>query len=338
MLLVLKIIALAYIWLVLPVLVGRLWGLFQKDEHNAPVLSGLLGTLTIWAIFFIIAKQAINAKWKLSDLSRMWAIIVILLSVVAVVCLIHWKDLRLKHSVWNVKKLMISLEMLILLVAVAIFSVNDREEHMAEEVLTMYTTDSLYEYSPMNGKEKDELLTLEVEALEQQAEAPIGAYYATYVVLTHVFPTKFVRILLPIFLMPFYFSIYIAWGNYLFPASARKRYFFQIIVWLLYGTTLIEEHSVEFGIFANCWNGETLFFLGVLPIAVLLLLGEKKNARKLEDFKQPYLIAEYMVCAAAGQLLCEKGFFYVTFVWGIALIATCIKRWKDGSSITAFER
>lgn len=338
MLLVLKIITLAYIWLVLPVLVGKLWGLFRRDEHDDFVLSGILGMLTIWSIFFVTAKQAINATWKLSDLGRAWGLIVLLMSVAAVICLILQKELRTKQSMWNGKALMVSLVGIALLMVAAIFSVNDKEEHMVEEVLTMYTTDSLYEYNPMNGKSKDELLSIEVEELEQQAQAPIAAYYSTYVSMTQIFPAKFVRILLPVFLMPFYFGVYVAWGRYLFSTSARKRYLFQIIIWLLYGTTLIAERSVEFGIFANCWNGETLFFLGILPIAVLLLLGEKKNARKLEDFKQPYLIAEYMVCAAAGQLMCEKGFFYVTFVWGIALIAACIKRWKDGSSITAFER
>lgn len=335
----LKIAALAYMWLVLPVLVGRFWGLFRKDEHNDFVLSCLFGMITIWAIFFVTAKQAINAMWKLSDLSRMWGVIVILMSVAAVaVRLILRKESRTKQSMWNGKSLMVSLVGIALLVVAAIFSVNDKEEHMVEAVLTMYTTDSLYEYNPMNGKAKDELLSIEAEELEQQAQSPIAAYYSTYVSMTQIFPAKFVRIILPVFLMPFYFCVYAAWGNYLFPASARKRCLFRMIVWLLYGTTLIAERSVEFSIFANCWNGETLFFLGVLPVTVLLLLGEKKCARQLEEFKQPYLIVEYMICAAAGQLLCKEGFFYVTFVWGIALIAACIKRWKDGSSITILER
>lgn len=338
MFIVLKILALVYIWIVLPILVGRLWGLFQKDEHKDLVLSSLLGMITVWAIFFVTAKQAINAEWKLSDLSRTWGVIVILLSVAAVVCLILRKELRPKQSAGTGKKLMVSLGVIALLVVAAFFSVNDKEEHMVEEVLTMYTTDSLYEYNPMNGKAKDELLSIEVEELDQQAQSPIAAYYSTYVSMTQIFPAKFVRILLPVFLIPFYFGVYVAWGRYLFSTSARKRYLFQIIVWLLYGTTLIAERSVEFSVFANCWNGETLFFLGVLPVAVLLLLGEKKCARQLEEFKQPYLIAEYMICAAAGQLLCKEGFFYVTFVWGIALLAACIKRWKDGSSITALER
>lgn len=334
---VLKILALAYIWLALPVLAGRLWGLFQKEEHNGWEVTSLLGMLTIWAIFFVVAKQALAAECKLSELSMTWMIILILLSEASVAYMVVQKKLELDQTVWNVKKLVWGILALVIMVAAAIFSVNETEEHMVEEVLTMYTTDSLYQYSPMNGKQKEELLSIEVEELEAQSQSPIEAYFATYVSMTKINPAKFVRILLPIFLLPFYFCVYAAWGNYLFPASAKKRYLFQAVVWLLYGTTLVAERSITFQIFANCWNGETLFFLGALPAAVLILLGEKKGARELEDFKKPYLIGEYVVCAAAGQLLYAKGFFFVTFVWGVALAAACIKRWKDGSSITTVE-
>ena len=334
---VLKIFALAYVWLVLPVLLGRLWELFQKEEHNSCEISSLLGMLTVWAVFFVVARQAMASEWKLSELSGIWGLILLLMTVAAASYLAVQKKLGMLRMVWNVKNVHWIILALVILMAAAIFSVNDKEEHMVEEVLTMYTTDSLYEYSPMNGKAKEELLSIEVEELETQAQSPISAYYSTYVSMTQIYPAGFVRILLPIFLLSFYFCVYAAWGNYLFPTSPKKRYLFQAVVWLLYGTTLVTERTVMFRIFANCWNGETLFFLGVLPIAVLLLLGEKKGIRELEDFKKPYLISEYVVCAAAGQLLCTKGFFFVTFVWGIALVAACIKRWKDGSSITTVE-
>ncbi|MEI2994790.1 MAG: hypothetical protein V8T24_07955 [Roseburia hominis] len=74
------------------------------------------------------------------------------------------------------------------------------------------------------------------------------------------------------------------------------------------------------------------FFLGELPLTVLLALGEKKQLREIEAFGQPYVILYYVVSAAAGQLLYEKGFFFVTFVWGVALAAALIKRWRDGGS------
>lgn len=81
------------------------------------------------------------------------------------------------------------------------------------------------------------------------------------------------------------------------------------MVWLLYAVSLIADWSVAFGLYQNCWNGETLFFLGELPLTVLLALGEKKQLREIEAFGQPYVILYYVVSAAAGQLLYEKDSF-----------------------------
>lgn len=84
-------------------------------------------------------------------------------------------------------------------------------------------------------------------------------------------------------------------------------------------------------------RGDT-FFLGELPLTVLLVLGEKKQLREIEAFGQPYAILYYAVSAAAGQLLYEKGFFFVTFVWGAALAAALIKRWRDGGSLSTVKK
>lgn len=338
MLTVLKILALAYAWFALPALTGVLWKLFRKKEYNSMIHAYLTGMITIWAIFFAVARYAIVEEMRLSELSLIWMIVLVLLSLILIVFLFVNRERGLRKFAVNAKMLPGIFLMLGIIAVTVGFSVNEREEHTVEAVMTMYATDTLYEYSPMNGKEKNQLLAIEAERLEQQAQSPIDACYAVYASMVKINPAKFVRILLPAFLLPFYFCVYAAWGKYFFAESAKKRYLFQTVVWLLHGMTLITERAVVFNIFANCWYGETLFFLGLLPAAVLLLLGEKEAPRKLSDFKEPYLIGEYVVCAAAGQLLYAKGFFFVTFVWGIALIAAWIKRWKDGSSITAVER
>ena len=204
--------------------------------------------------------------------------------------------------------------------------------------MTMYMTDSLYEYDAMTGKSRADMMDFEKETLDAQKVAPVAAYYAVYVRMSNLHPAKFVRILLPVFLLPFYMAVYAAWAEYLFERDTKKKWCFQIVVWLLYAVSLITDWSVAFGLYQNCWNGETLFFLGELPLTVLLVLGEKKQLREIEAFGQPYVILYYVVSAAAGQLLYEKGFFFVTFVWGAALAAALIKRWKDGGSLSTVKK
>jgi hypothetical protein len=333
-----KILLLAYLWFVLPVLVGRLWGLILKKEHDSGVLRYLLGMVTMWAVFFALARYEISAGGSLSQLSLASILVSVLLSLAAIGTVIiknKYRQIRVRINAKLVAEILIAAAVL---AAAVVFSVDDPEDHVTEEVLTMYTTDSLYAYNPMNGKAKADLLSLEAEELTEQANSPVSAAYAVCAAVTKIHPAKLVRLLLPVFLLPFYYCVYAAWGSWLFPESEKKQRIFRVVVWLLLGTSIYTEHAVAFGVFANCWNGETLFFLGLLPAAVLLLLGEKKQVRELEDFRQGYLLGEYIVCAAAGQLLYGKGFFFVTFAWGIALIAAGIKRWKDGSSHTVIER
>lgn len=330
---------LVYIGLLFPLLAGIGWKAVKREEHHGILYGYLLGSLTVWAVFFAVARYVITGKKTLAELSHIWMSVVLVWSVGIIFFLVMKKKFREEPRKIGIKKMLPGVLLVAALTVVCVgFSVNEQQDHTVENVLTMYVTDSLYEYNPMNGKEKDQLLSLEAEALELQAKSPLDALYAVEAYGVRVNPGKLVRVMLPVFFLPFYVCVYAAWGHYLFGENAGKRYLFQAVVWFLYAIPLVAERDVVFQVYTNCWNGETLFFLGLLPLAVLLLLGERDTSRTLSDFKQPYLIAEYLICALAGQLLYTKGFFFVTFIWGTVLIVLGIKRWKDGSSNTTVKR
>lgn len=325
--------------LLFPVLAGIGWNVAKREEHQGILYDYLLGMLTVWAAFFAVSRNAIIGKKTLTELSYTWMIVVLVWSIVIIFLLAIKKELRGRYKWVGIKKILPGVLLVAVLLVVSVgFSANEQQEHTVENVLTMYVTNSLYENNPMNGKEKDRLLSIEAETLEKQAKSPVDALYAVEAYEARINPGKLVHVMLPVLLLPFYVCVYVAWGRYLFKENVEKCYLFQIVVWLLYAIPLIAEKNVLFQIYTNCWNGETLFFLGLFPLAVLLLLGERDTVRKLDDFKEPYLIAEYLVCAMAGQLLYAKGFFFMTFIWGTALIAVSIKRWKDGNSNTTVKR
>lgn len=333
---VLKGLLLFYMWIVFPVLFGNVWKRFASKEREEFRYTYQIGLLSILAIFYLMARHAISEEQKLSELARNWVIAVAVLSVLSFVYAVrHYREWKEFFCKINKTHLLMAVSGIALIVFCIGFTENVREDWTVESVNTMYMTNTLYVYGPLTGKAVQNMVEPEVKMLEQQALAPVDAYYAIDVFLTKIHPARLVRELLPFFLFPFYFSVYGAWGEYCFEKDMRKRIFFNIIIWLLYAISLFADTSLMFSVYQNCWNGETLFFLGVLPFAVLLLLGEKAEERKLEHFKRPYLILEYVVCALAGQLLYVKGFFFVTFVWCIAFLLTMLKRWKDGSGIRA---
>lgn len=339
MLTILKTVILAFTWLVLPIMVGCLFGLLPQREYRKRRSAYLMGSLTIWALFYGLVRIALDGKWSLTKLTRVFGVLLIVLTILSLGVIIYRWHLRDLIRRTNRTNLVITVLAAVLILAVAGgFAANRTEEHTVEQVMTMYMTDSLYEYDAMTGKSRADMMDFEKETLDAQKVAPVAAYYAVYVRMSTLHPAKFVRILLPVFLLPFYMAVYAAWAEYLFERDTKKKWCFQIVVWLLYAVSLITDWSVAFGLYQNCWNGETLFFLGELPLTVLLALGEKKQLREIEAFGQPYVILYYVVSAAAGQLLYEKGFFFVTFVWGAALAAALIKRWRDGGSLSTVKK
>lgn len=55
----------------------------------------------------------------------------------------------------------------------------------------------------------------------------VAAYYAVYVRTSNLHPAKFVRTLLPVFLLPFYMAVYAAWAEYLFEHDTKKKWCFR---------------------------------------------------------------------------------------------------------------
>lgn len=314
-----------YIWLIAPFLLGNLWIESGKKITDRFVFTFLMGMVSEWAVFFILAKYAIARELALHELGNMWFLTLVVLSLVALAYGIRKKHFAVQRPQISVAELVIETVLLLLLIALGMLCGGmAQKEYTAENVLTMHATDTLYQIDATTGLGKDEMLSIQKEALENESRAPIDAYYATTGFLCRLNPAKYVRILLPFFLSLFYCGVYYIWAKTLFPASRGKRVGFQCVVWLLYATAIVSDKAVLFQVFFNCWNGETLFFVGLLPLAVWLLLHETNKRR---------WVTQYAVCAVAGQLLYGNGGFMVSFLWGIAILAEGIKRWKNDSSI-----
>lgn len=336
---VLKMAGLGAAWLLLPVLTGTLWRYFSQSGYKGIACRYLMGNITMWAAFYVLVQYGIAEELKLSEMTKIWIVLLALVAVLAILVLVKRPEVRLREVKKRFIRSIAGFAVAGIVIACSVgFTLNESKDHTVERVMTMYATDSLYQFDPMTGEARDSMMAFEQELLDEQMRAPIEAYYAASVAVTKLHPAKFVRILLPVFLFPFYFLVYAVWGRYLFGRDKKRRWCFQIAVWMIYAIPLLADRSVAFSVYQNCWNGETLFFLGELPLAVLLLLGEKKKIRELEEFKSPYMAACYVVSALSGQLLYKNGFFFVTFIWAAALLVAAIKRWKDGSSVSTVEK
>lgn len=314
-----------YIWLIAPFLLGNLWMESGKKITDRFVFTFLMGMVSEWAVFFVLAKYAIARELALHELGNMWFLTLVVLSLVALAYGIKKKHFAVRKPETSMTEIVLEAVLLLLLIALGMLCGGmAQEEYTVENVLTMNATDTLYQIDATTGLGKDEMFSMQKEAIANASKAPIDAYYATTGFLCRLNPVKYVRILLPFFLSLFYYGVYHIWAKTLFPANRGKRIGFQCVVWLLYATAIVSDKAVLFQVFFNCWNGETLFFVGLLPLAVWLLLHETNKRR---------WVMRYVLCALAGQLLYGKGGFVVSFLWGIAILTEGIKRWKNDSSI-----
>lgn len=309
-----------YIWAAVPVLFGTVWteaGI--KGRQHGILQTYLTGLVGEWAVFFLVAKWSVISGKSLRELCVVWMIVLIILTVISVARGIKEHRFLCRkpnlHGIWCLP----------VLIGICIFCGGvHQDDYTVEDAWTMYATDSLYEYDAATGHHADEMPAATRRQLEEKAKAPIEAYYAANSFLCKWNPAKYIGIVLPVFLLPFYFGVYQMWGETLFPNARGKKILFQVIVWLLYGLALVSEQNLIFGIFTNCWNGETLFYTGLVPLAVLLLTGETDKKKR---------VIQYILCALAGQLLCADGCFVMTFLWGIALLAEGVRRWKYDRSV-----
>lgn len=69
---ILKTVILAFVWLVLPILTGCLFGLFPQREYRKRRSAYLVGSLTIWALFYGLARIALDGKWTLTKLTKVF--------------------------------------------------------------------------------------------------------------------------------------------------------------------------------------------------------------------------------------------------------------------------
>lgn len=334
MLIVFKLLVLAGIWYIVPTAVGFAVEKKCGAERVDFLQWYLKGIVILFALFYVIARIAILRKISLSVLTEIWCgvmIVVILLALTVI--FLKRKEIRLSDIVREVKKLIPGIVVVLMLTVFSVGAVAvNQKDNTVESVLTMYTFDTLYQINPMTGKAP--MISVEKELLTKMAGSPLDAYYAVCVKICNLNPAKSIRVLLPFFMFPIYFTVYVLWGRFLFPGEKTgNRYLFLTVIWLLYAVPLFADKAFYFSLFQNVWNGEPLFFLALLPWSLLQFFGEKKTPRSLNDYTSVPVVICYVTSALAGQLMYEKGFFMITFAWVAVVVMTGIMRWKNGSSI-----
>ena len=154
LLLILKFLAMALMWYIAPVAAGYIAEQLLKEKRKRNLHRYLMGNMILFALFFLIAQIAIFYKLTLSVLTRIWMIVVALVLLIAIVMMIrNRKKIRLLPDTSEMKNIILAVIAILVLSAFSVVCVPaDTDDYTVQSVLTMYTTDTLYVYSPTSGR------------------------------------------------------------------------------------------------------------------------------------------------------------------------------------------
>ena len=119
MLTILKIVILAFAWLILPILVGCLFGLLPHREYRKRRSAYLIGSLTIWALFYGLVRIALDGKWALTKLTRIFCILLAVLTILSAGVIIYRWHMRELIRIKSRANLFITVIAALLVIAVA---------------------------------------------------------------------------------------------------------------------------------------------------------------------------------------------------------------------------
>ena len=306
------------------------WERMGKARHKSKEPAGdLLPDRTRQPVgdIFCAGKMGDRPGLLVQEFARLWIVCQLVLTAPIVVWGVKRRLLwRQEWLAW--KKEWIGQAFAVLLLAGAAFVCggSNPQDYTVEAALTMYATDALYAYDPTTGKGADEMLPVQQEELGTAAKSPVEAYYAVDSPDMCDESGKIYQDSAPGFSMPFYYGVYHLWAWELFRKNRVKRILFEVVLWFLYAWAFVSDGALMVQVFTNCWNGETLFFAGLLPFRGLGCVKEKS---------WPH---DNVLCGLRwrrGQLLYRHGGFIITLLWAVSAIAEWIKgEWKkDDRSI-----
>ncbi len=109
-------------------------------------LAYLIGSLTIWALFYGLARIALDGKWTLTKLTKVFCVLLAVLTILSTGVIIYRWHMRELIRIKSRTSLLFTAVAAVLILAVAGgFAANRTDEHTVEQVMTMYMTDLLYE-------------------------------------------------------------------------------------------------------------------------------------------------------------------------------------------------
>lgn len=328
-----------YFFAVVPFLAGVFWDSVTKVKEHRIVRAWINGYVAMLAAFWCVAFVLLFRGCTLKRLSAVWLAVSVLICLVGLIA--GRKQLLSygRHAVMACQKstgvMRVVFAVSVILLLFSVMFVEPRIEPTVETVATSVATDTTYMYQPYTGEQFP----------STQADKIISPYemlYAPMVLFSGAKAGFLIKIVLPFFLIPFFYGVYSEIGRELFK-DHRGQAVFLLIAEALYTVPVYTAVNTSVaGIFQNCWHGEVLLNSCVLPFAFLQILKianrilhKTSDCRHRERMEYPGIhAAGVFLCAyPAAQLCTPKGWFYLLLMTILMVVVVIVRKGCEYVSI-----
>ena len=330
-----SIVIIAYIYGLLPLLIGTAVTLMAKSPVSPPqiyvsgyvIYLSLFEIMTVWGTHYHVSFALLTGHWKT---------IICILTILVLCCIgISIISIRKKHKSHKNPSLQFSresfiilgLSILLILLAVLLLVPHPLDETPELAGMTL-ANDSFFSLDPSTGL-----------PFTDSSSAPgcLHLFYAFGSTITGINATTLIHLVMPIVLLPLFVCIYLTIARILFPNEERShdRFRFVWLTILFYLLMLPLEAHVAFAPYRNIWNGITLAASCFLPLFIAVCLDLTRHfstGTPTPVFSIPNAIIGLIFLGAAVRLCVPYGFVLCSlFVLTDILIILVRVLWRNRS-------
>lgn len=319
----------AYFFLMVPFFAGILIDAITGDKKKSMTVAYINGFVAMLAAFWCVAVLFLYRGCTLKKLSLVWLLATIAICGISVITNRTKIAEYFKNTNQEKKTKITRAAMLVsvVLVLISVLFIEPQKEQTVETVATSVATNTTYVYQPYTGEQYPMTQT-------EKIFSPYEMLYAVIALVSGLHPAFLIKMVLPLFIIPFFMGCYWELSCFLFEHEKKKVFFFLLTEAIYFVPVYTAIDAPVTGIFRSCWNGSVLLNSCILPYSFLLVLqafegsfGDKKKDRAGMD-KHPcvrFFGLTILTCIAA-QLLDYNGWLYMILVILLTVFALIVRK------------
>lgn len=313
-----------FYFLIFPMLAGMAFQEFCKKKQVFIGDCYIYGYLLLFVLGFLVFEPAIKLGMYFMHAVWLWLGVSIGVGAGFVMYLggrgFHiLAECAKEIRTWKWQMFLVLALFLALSVCSILFVIPEYSDNTPETILITQATNTMYKYNPYNSELYGGVPN----------GAPIVMFYAAVCQMTGMTIRNFVHYVLPIFLLPLFFSVYHKISRQLFFHEEKKQALFLTFVLVFYAASMYTVRNAEFGVFQNIWEPGTFLYQVLLPYGVSVcvpVMNHCTNRKKMEKNFLYRKLPEVILLVCASQFVYHTGASMQIVIIITAAVIVCARR------------